>query len=116
MAFALRLGGVARASAGRAVRTSTPLAAMRNAAFSASARTLREVIKESEVPVSVYNSDDKGGSVSFSIPVKPTSPSEPITTGPASDGVQPLSDKVFNAMPPTLQKMTIRGKVVIITG
>ncbi|KAK5661972.1 hypothetical protein OQA88_10083 [Cercophora sp. LCS_1] len=90
------------------------------AALSVSARRLKsEVIKETEVPVSVYNPDGKGvasaSSDHFSIPVKPGSKiPEPVPE--ETDEVVPLEEKVFKQMPRTMQKMSVMGKVIIITG
>ncbi|KAK4453851.1 short-chain dehydrogenase/ reductase [Podospora aff. communis PSN243] len=95
--------------------------AAQRAAFTVSARRFKsEVIKETEVPVSVYNPDAKGvasgTSDHFSIPVKPNfKPQEPAAAEP-EDRVDPLSEKVYKQMPRTLQKMSLLGKVVIITG
>ncbi|KAK4241473.1 hypothetical protein C8A03DRAFT_30334 [Achaetomium macrosporum] len=94
-------------------------AGAQRAAFSVSAkRTKSEVIKETEVPVSVYNPDAKGVASSssvdhFKIPVQPGAAGEPT---PEEEQVQPLQDKVFRQMPRTLQKMTVKDKVIIITG
>jgi NAD(P)-dependent dehydrogenase (short-subunit alcohol dehydrogenase family) len=118
MAFASRVGGVARASATRAMLCVTPSSTSTfRAAFSASARARRsEVIKETEIPATLYNSDTKGGAVSFNIPVKSSTPTERVTIGTAMEAIQPLSQKVFSAMPSTMQKMSVMGKVIIITG
>lgn len=94
--------------------------AAQRAAFTVSARRFKsEVIKETEVPVSVYNPDAKGvasgTSDHFSIPVKPNfKPQEPVVE--PEDRVDPLNEKVYKQMPRTLQKMSLMGKVVIITG
>lgn len=80
-----------------------------------------DVVQETEVPVSVYAPDATGSGTSssdhFSIPVsrenaKPTS----FPTGPENDDVTPLAQKVYSTMPPTMQKMSIMDKVVIVTG
>ena len=91
------------------------------AAFSVSAgRFKSEGIKETEVPVSVYSPDSKGvasgNSDHFSIPVKSagSAATEPIPE--EEDAVVPLQGKVFSQMPRTLQKMSVFGKVIIITG
>lgn len=79
-----------------------------------------EVIKETEVPVSIYSPDGKGTASSpdhFSIPVKTAA--QPATA-PAEDveneDVVPLDPKVYKAMSPTMQKMSVMDKVIIITG
>ncbi|KAK1755698.1 hypothetical protein QBC47DRAFT_193551 [Echria macrotheca] len=94
--------------------------AARRAAFSVSARQLRsEVIKETEIPVSVYSPDSKGvasgNSDHFTIPVRPV-PKAPEHASEESDEIKPLDDRVYNQMPRTLQKMSVKGKVIIITG
>ncbi|KAL1868037.1 hypothetical protein VTK73DRAFT_3884 [Phialemonium thermophilum] len=103
---------------------SVPRLASSRAAFSTSALRLKsEVIKETEVPVSVYSPDGRGiGSSNsdhhFSIPVRPAAAAPPPAE-PASEEVEkltPLSPKVYAQMPATMQKMSIMGKVVIITG
>lgn len=90
------------------------------AAFSVSAGRMKsEVIKETEVPVSVYNPDAKGvasgNSDHFSIPIKPGS-GAPAPIEEEEDAVSPLQEKVYSQMPRTLQRMTVMGKVIIITG
>jgi hypothetical protein len=81
----------------------------------------REVIAEREIPVSSYTPDARGainGSATpqqYSIPVRP----DPIIEGSTEieeDKVYPLSRAAYERMPPTMQKMTVMGKVVIITG
>jgi len=91
------------------------------AAFSVSAgRFKSEVIKETEVPVSVYSPDSKGvasgNSDHFSIPVKSAGSAAPEPIPEEEDAVVPLQGKVFSQMPRTLQKMSVFGKVIIITG
>lgn len=89
------------------------------AAFSVSIRNLKsEVVKETEVPVSVYSPDAKGVSSAntgdhFSIPVKAR---QPIQESEPDELVKPLEEKVYRQMPRTLQKMSVMGKVIIITG
>ena len=93
------------------------------AAFSASARTFKSgVVKETEVPVSVYSPDSKGtasGAAAadhFTISVKEGAQAPPEAIDEIDDSVNPISEKVYKALPRTLQKMTCYGKVVIITG
>ncbi|KAI0129594.1 short-chain dehydrogenase [Xylariales sp. AK1849] len=91
-------------------------------AFTNSAiRMKSDVVQETEVPVSVYAPDAKGTGTSssdhFSIPVsrenaKPT----PFPTDPENDKVTPLTQKVYNTLPPMMQRMSIMDKVVIVTG
>jgi hypothetical protein len=49
----------------------------------------------------------------FKIPVQPGTSGEPT---PEEDAVQPLQNKVYSQMPRTLQRMTVKDKVIIITG
>ncbi|KAK0629122.1 D-arabinitol 2-dehydrogenase [Bombardia bombarda] len=116
--LATRLTAVPRASFMRSTTSTTSVA--QRAAFSMSARRFKsEVIKETEVPVSVYTPDSKGvasgNSDHFSIPVKASRAPEPIVEH-EEDAVNPLEDKVFKQMPRTLQRMSVMGKVIIITG
>ncbi|KAK9424388.1 putative D-arabinitol 2-dehydrogenase [Seiridium unicorne] len=109
------LFSVPRATAPRAVPAATR-------AFQKSAMRMKsDVVQETEIPVSVYSTDAKGSGQSssdhFSIPVsrenaKPTS----VPTGPEDETVTPLTQKVYNTLPPTMQKMSIMDKVVIVTG
>jgi hypothetical protein len=112
--LAPRLAAIARPAAARV--------GVQRAAFSVSAsRTKSEVIKETEVPVSIYSPDSKGvasnNSDHFSIPIKAGASAraqDPIVE--EEDAVVPLQDKIYNQMPRTLQKMSVHGKVIIITG
>lgn len=97
-----------------------PISAAQRAAFSVSAGRMKsEVIKETEVPVSVYNPDAKGVASSnsdhFSIPVKNGSRA-PAPIAEEEDAVAPLEEKVYRQMPRTMQRMSVMGKVIIITG
>ncbi|EAA28296.1 hypothetical protein GE21DRAFT_9112 [Neurospora crassa] len=113
--MASRLTSFSRPSALFAQRASVA----QRAAFSVSTRNLKsEVVKETEVPVSIYSGDAKGAASSntgdhFSIPVKPR---QQVAESEPDDHVQPLEDKVYRQMPRTLQKMSVMGKVIIITG
>ena len=52
----------------------------------------------------------------FSIPVN-RDDAKPKPFPPEEDAdIIPLTKKVYNDMPPTLQKMSVMGKVVIVTG
>jgi hypothetical protein len=81
----------------------------------------REVIAEKEVPVSSYTPDGRGtmsGSShgqQYSIPVR----KDPKVQVPAEDHAErvvPLNQAGFQRLPATLQRMTVMGKVAIITG
>lgn len=106
-----------------APRTSAPRAisaAARAFTKSASRFDRSDVVQETEIPVTSYGADSKGQAGTtehFSIPVsrenaKPT----PIDQGHENEEVQPLTKKVYDTMPPTMQKMSIMDKVVIVTG
>lgn len=78
------------------------------------------MVRETEVPVSVYSPDSKGtaGSTSdhFSIPVNRDDAKPKPFPPPEDTEVVPLNDQVYRQMPPTMQKMSIMNKVVIVTG
>ncbi|KAI1079979.1 NAD(P)-binding protein [Whalleya microplaca] len=85
-----------------------------------SMRFKSDVVRETEVPVSVYSPDSKGAGTStsdhFSIPVN-REDAKPKPFPPAEDTeVTPLTKSVHKTLPPTMQKMSIMDKVVIITG
>jgi NAD(P)-dependent dehydrogenase (short-subunit alcohol dehydrogenase family) len=68
--------------------------------------------------VSVYSPDSKGANTSangehFKIPVRRDQAEVPAEE---EDKVTPLTSKVYNQMTPTMQKMSVMGKVIIITG
>ena len=118
MRVASRLASAPRPSVARLGTTSCA----QRAALSVSARRLKsEVIKENEVPVSVYSPDSKGASSAnsdhFSIPVRPgaAQPSEK-TAAYTEEGIAPITPKMFSQMPKTMQKMSVMGKVIVITG
>lgn len=85
-----------------------------------SVRSRSDVVRETEIPVSVYSPDSKGaaGSTSdhFSIPVNRDDAQPKPFPPPEDTEVIPLSKSVWRQMPPTMQKMSIMDKVVIITG
>jgi len=104
--------------------------ARRSTFYTQTARTLgtaatlkkREVIAEKEVPVSSYTPDGRGtmsGSShgqQYSIPVRKDPKVEVPTAEDHTDRVVPLTQGAFQRLPATLQKMTVMGKVVIVTG
>ncbi|KAK3682572.1 hypothetical protein B0T22DRAFT_288568 [Podospora appendiculata] len=101
------------------LRHAAPSVAHRVALSMSARRFKSEVIKETEVPVSVYTPDSKGAasgnSDHFSIPVKSGSRApEPIAE--EEETITPLEEKVYKQMPPTMQKMSVFGKVIIVTG
>lgn len=101
-------------------RASVPSVAQRACLSYSAPRLKSEVIKESEVPVSVYSPDHKGiassNSDHFSIPVKNAAPPATESAPEDADAVTPLQEKVYRQMPRTLQKMSVHGKVIIVTG
>lgn len=80
-----------------------------------------EVIKETEIPVSVYTPDAKGvhnaTSDHSSIPVRrnPQGPPPAVEEEPMKT-IKPLANEVYSKMPATMQKMSVKDKVIIITG
>lgn len=73
------------------------------------------------MPVSVYSPDAKGvaqaTSDHFSIRVRPKQVSQPpVSEIEGEDDIVPLSSKAYAAMSPTMRKMTVMDKVIIITG
>ncbi|KAI0477857.1 short chain dehydrogenase [Xylariaceae sp. FL0804] len=87
-------------------------------------RSGNDAVQETEIPVSVYAPDAKGASGStadhFSIPVnRDEAKPRPVDSQPppSEDGdVVPLTPGAYRGLPPTMQKMSIMGKVVVITG
>lgn len=107
--------------------------AARGSVFTQAARPLsttarlakREIISEREIPVSSYTPDARGsisGSASgevgehYVLPVRRDPVIEVQNNSADEDRVQPMSKRVYDAMPSTMQKMSVMGKVVIITG
>lgn len=87
----------------------------------ASSHNMREVIAEREVPVSSYTPDGRGalsGSTQgqqYTIPVR-KDPKVEVHAYDQEDRIVPLTQAAFERLPLTLQKMTVMGKVIIITG
>ena len=102
------------ASASRAVAARAFPAAQRGFSQTAVARSSRR--EGGEIPVSNYAPGAKGAS--GSIPVNRASATgQPAPINAEEDGdVTPLSQQVYSTMPPTMQKMSVMGKVVIVTG
>ncbi|KAI1325059.1 short chain dehydrogenase [Xylariaceae sp. FL0255] len=90
-------------------------------AFSmSSVRSKSDVVRETEIPVSVYSPDSKGaaGSTSdhYSIPVnRDDAKPKPFPSEEDAD-IIPLTKKVWRDMPPMMQKMSVMDKVVVVTG
>jgi hypothetical protein len=104
-----------------AARAALPAFAQRAFLSGSTAPRKSEVIKETEIPVSVYTPDAKGvGSATSdhsSIPVRRTPPGpQPVAEEEPMKVVKPLSSEVYSQMPATMQKMSVKDKVIIITG
>jgi hypothetical protein len=98
---ALRVARVAAPSTSRVAR----------ATFSAGAKLRNaEFIGEKEVPAVSFT----GGEAQRSTLIVDKAQSDKKSHDAAS--VVPLSEEVYNNMTPSLQKMTIKGKTVIVTG
>jgi hypothetical protein len=77
--------------------------------FSVGAKRMQEVVAERKIPTSSY----VGGTAQRStIAVG----DEHVVSTPTVEKVTPLTQAVFNSMTPSMQKMTIMGKVVVVTG
>lgn len=79
----------------------------------------REIVSEKAIPVTAFkdasaNSTSPGTAspVHFTIPVRGSKPAAESPSLP----VTPLTKDLFSRLPPTVQKMTVMGKVVIVTG
>lgn len=94
-----------------AVSKALPSSRAVNRAQFTTGRILRrepEYVAEREVPTSSY----AGGEVQHStLKIR-----EDAQQSAAGDRVIPLTKAVYNSLPPNLQKMTLFGKVVIVTG
>ena len=113
-------------SALRLTRAAAPLFSSRSVAarafpvaqksFSQTAAARSSRREGGEIPVSNYAPGAK--SASGSIPVNRASAAgKPAPIDAEEDGdVTPLSQQVYSTMPPTMQKMSVMGKVVIVTG
>jgi len=78
------------------------------ATFSAAATLRNETIAAKKVQTSVY---DHGSVKRSTITVGDEIPAEEI-----AERVVPLTKAVFDKMTPSMQKMTVMGKVVVVTG
>jgi hypothetical protein len=72
-----------------------------------------EVISEKEIPATQYKPGS--GAQRVTIPVE-ESHSAPAAKEAAVDVVTPLTESAFKGMSPTMQKMSLMGKVVVVTG
>lgn len=78
-------------------------------------------VNETQVPATVYYPDGKmGRGVQVTIPVRPEDkigPAVPAT--PATNEMEDLTtltDESYKMLPATVKSMTVKGKVIIITG
>jgi hypothetical protein len=79
-----------------------------------------DVVKENTIPVSVYDPASKtNGAVHKTIPVKPEDRQVPGPAVPPTNEMENLSllsDEAYEKLPATVKSMTVKGKVIIITG
>lgn len=75
-------------------------------------------VAESQVPATVYSTGGKmPRGVQVTIPVRPEDkigPAVPATN--EMEDLSTLSDESFKMLPATVKSMTVKGKVIIITG
>ena len=72
-----------------------------------------EPIKEKEVPRSTYEPGAKVQRSTINVQDGKTAET-PVATN--AEKIVPLTEAMYNSMPPQLQKMTLMNKVVIVTG
>ncbi|KAI3394398.1 hypothetical protein diail_2810 [Diaporthe ilicicola] len=75
-------------------------------------------VSETEVPATVYSPKVKSsGGMHVTIPVKPEDRAGPaIPETNEMENLTTLSDETFNKLPATVKSMTVKGKVIIVTG
>lgn len=75
-------------------------------------------VNETEVPATVFSAEGKApGGMHVTIPVKPedrAGPAVPETN--EMENLTTLSDESFDKLPATVKSMTVKGKVIIVTG
>jgi hypothetical protein len=101
----------------RAGRAAAPRASFTVARAMSSATTplKREIISEKAIHNTSYNNDGSSAATVHSIPVRPNPDIEvPVETD--ANKVVPLTQATYKGMTPMMQKMSIMGKVVIVTG
>jgi NAD(P)-dependent dehydrogenase (short-subunit alcohol dehydrogenase family) len=79
----------------------------------------KNVVREKEVPVTVYSSGAgaKGEQQTLQVPESAAQvPFESPTPPVENDAIEPLNKKTFEAMPYTMRQMSVFGKVIIVTG
>lgn len=77
------------------------------------------VVREKEVPATIYDGPGAGDRLTVRVPeaaahVPFASPQPPSAA--EHDAVDPLSKRVYDALPRTVKNMTVYGKTIIITG
>jgi NAD(P)-dependent dehydrogenase (short-subunit alcohol dehydrogenase family) len=121
MAFAarnaLRLARVAAAAPRvSATQTTTRLFSASRAVLVSDTANKKNVVREKEVPVTVYG-DGQGEKQTVPVPEAAAQVPFDTPTPPVEhDDVQPLTEKVFDALPQTMKNMSVFGKTIIITG
>lgn len=78
-------------------------------------------VNENQVPATIYHPDDKmPQGVQVTIPVRPEDKIGPaVPAVPATnemDRLTTLSDEFYKMLPSTVKSMTVKGKVIIVTG
>lgn len=103
----------------RATRLTYPPSAVRSLTISYP-RFKSDVVKENTIPVSVYDPASKtNGAIHKTIPVKPEDRQIPGPAVPPTNEMENLSllsDEAYERLPSTVKSMTVKGKVIIITG
>ncbi|KAK8136492.1 short chain dehydrogenase [Apiospora sp. TS-2023a] len=117
---AFRLSRVAAPFVSAPRSRAIPIAAR---AFTSSASRFNrsDDVQETEIPVSHYSPDAKGQASTtsdhYSIPVsRESAQPSPIETGAEDESVTPLTKQVYSTMPPTMQRMSLMDKLVVVTG
>lgn len=75
------------------------------------------VVREKEIPATIYDGPGSGDKRTVHVPENAAkipfeSPAPPVE----HDAVEPLSKRVYEALPHTMKNMTVFGKTIIITG
>lgn len=113
------------ATAPRATKNLLPLGSIRGLAISApNLKHGTGAVRETEVPISVYTPDAKGvgsnNAMHGTIPVRQEDGRAASTPGvPAPNNMENLGrlrDDVFDRLPATVKAMTVKDKVIVITG
>lgn len=75
-------------------------------------------VSESQVPATMYSPEGKmTKGVQVSIPVRPEDKIGPsVPAANEMEDLTTLSDESFKMLPATIKSMTVKGKVIIVTG